>query len=365
MPPHRADGSAVLRFNSRLAVVALLSGIGLLYVASAQSQDVNFTGDFESGQIRSNGSPYDGFYLATLPDPQSGTQFLTNQKSDFSPSSHADTRVVASESVGGQTVRPRKGRYFLRSEIFRNKNYLALNNFAKNRPRSKIYMSNSNLLVNYDEEGYLGFSIFTAQNFESERGVRDHRGSITLLTIKDTGEGKLLDLSQWVESPASEAHWWLRHYTVSDNGKGRVLTKVEDLGPVSADAGKWTDFVIRYRFNPFSRSTNPAAERIAGSMNKTFQGNKGILQVWKAQGAVDGNGNRSMALRVNKVNTPVGVVPSATKRIAHHFRIYKFGWLSSPTTLTHPVWIGFDEIRQGQVARDGTTFADVAPSTGS
>jgi hypothetical protein len=135
-----------------------------------------------------------------------------------------------------------------------------------------------------------------------------------------------------------------------------------DLGPVSADMGKWSDFVFHYRFNPFSTATNPAAIGIADSRNKLYEGNKGILQVWKAEGAVDSSGNRAMAMKVDKVNQPVGLVPHSTENIRHYWRIYKFGWHSNPTTLTHPIWFGFDEIRQGLVARDGTTFADVAPS---
>jgi hypothetical protein len=216
MQQFRADGSALAHFGARLISGAAVICLALSNIASAEAQDVNFTGDFESGQIRSNGSPYDGFYIATLPDPQSGSTFLSNGDSDFDQSSNADTRVVRTEIVGGETVKPRKGDYFARSEIFRNKNYLALNNFSKNRPRSKIYMSNSNLLINYDEEGYVGFSIFVPKNFESERGVRDHRGSMTLMTISDQGDGRLIDLSQWVQSPANEAHWWVRHWTVTE-----------------------------------------------------------------------------------------------------------------------------------------------------
>src|SRR5262245_35857393 len=230
---------------------ALLAGILLSSAAIGAVKKVHFVGDFESGQIKGNGYPYDGFYVATLPEQQSGSQFLNNQDSSFGPSSNADTRVVQSENVGGQTVKPRSGKYFLRTEIYRNKNYLALNGFVKNRPRSKIYMTNPNLLVDFDQEGYTGFSIFVPKDFQSERGVRVHRGSITLFTLDGAG-GQLVDLSLWVQSPATEAHWFLRYWTATNNGKGKVAVKVVDLGPVSADAGKWTDFVFRYRFNPFS-----------------------------------------------------------------------------------------------------------------
>jgi hypothetical protein len=342
--------------------VVLLVGIFLSAASIADDSKVHFVGDFESGGVGSNGATHDGFYLATLPDPQSGDEYLHNGESNFGPTSKADTRVVRSETVGGETITPRKGQYFLRSEIFRTKNYLALNNYAKNRPRSKVYMSSPQHRFDFDAEGYVGFSIFTPKNFESELGVRDHRGSITLFTTTSDATEQLVDLSQWVESPATEAHWFVRYWTVADNGKGDTTIKVVDLGPVRLDAGKWTDFVFRYRFNPFSVDTNPAAAGIRGARDQLYQGNKGILQIWKAEGAVDSDGNRQMVLKIDKVNTPVGLVPPATDKIAHRWRIYKFGWLSNPTTLTHSVWMGFDEIRQGMVMRDGTTFADVAPS---
>ena len=45
-------------------------------------------------------------------------------------------------------------------------------------------------------------------------------------------------------------------------------------------------------------------------------------------------------------SAPGTLVPHATTNIKSLWRIYKYGWLVNPTTLTHPVWIGFDEIRR-------------------
>jgi hypothetical protein len=134
------------------------------------------------------------------------------------------------------------------------------------------------------------------------------------------------------------------------------------MGPVEPDKGKWTDFVIRFRSNPFSRTVNPAKLGISNAKDQTFEGNKGILQVWKAEGPVDARGNREMALKVNKLNTPVGLVPHKSWQLDQSFRIYKHGWHQQPTSVKGPVWFGFDEIRFGLVNRDGTAYSDVHPA---
>jgi hypothetical protein len=341
---------------------ALVIGIALSGAASTQ-ENLHFVGDFESGQIRSKSSTHDGFYVATLPDPQSGAETIHSPNSTFGPTTNADTRVVRSEVVGNETVTPRKGQYFIRAEVFHDKNYLDLNENVKNRPRSKIYMSDPVHQIDFDVEGYAGFSIFTPSNFESELGVKDHRGESMLFAMSSSPSRTLVTLGQWVESPANEAHWFVKYWTGANSvDENNSVMKLVDLGPVRSDAGRWTDFVFRYRYNPFSVTTNPAAAGIPNSKNQEYQGNKGILQVWKAEGAVDKDGNRGMVLKIDKVNLPVGLVPHATTKITHYWRIYKYGWLSNPTTLTHPVWFGFDEIRQGLVGRDGTGFGDVVPS---
>lgn len=341
-------------------LVALL-GIALTVSATAADRNVYFVGDFESGTIQSNGSRHDGFYVGTLPNPQLADEIAVSGQVDLGPDARADTRVVRSEDIGGQTVRPRKGEFFLRTEVSRDKNYLKLNADVKNKPRSKIYLSNESHKIEFDEEGYAGFSIFTPKNFEHELGVRDHRGDSMLFEMGSDSSRTLFNLGVWVEKPNTEAHWYLRVWT-SDTSTDNVGLELIDLGPIQPDTGKWTDFVFRYRFNPFKQDTNPAAAGIPNSKDKLYPGNKGILQVWKAEGPVGNDGNRAMNLLVSKVNEPVGLVPHKTDGIKHLWRIYKYGWLKNPTTLTHPVWFGFDEIRQGMVARDGTTFADVVPT---
>ena len=345
-----------------IAVFAAVAANGVF----AADQKSHFVGDFESGHIEKNGTLHDGFYVATLPNQQRGDEILDSGDSDFGPSSPADTRVVSSEVVGGQTVTPRKGKFFLRTEVFRDKNYLDLNEYAKNKPRAKIYLINDNQRIDFDQEGYAGFSIFVPKNFENELGVRDHRGDSMVFEMCTDSGRTLVNMGVWVEKPAMEAHWFIRTWTSDTSVQdGNAKLDLIDLGPVSADTGKWTDFVVRYRFNPFSVDTNPAAKGIPNSKNQLYQGNKGILQIWKAEGPVDQDGDRKMSLLVDKVNKPIGLVPYTPDKIKHLWRIYKYGWTSNPTTLTHSVWFGFDEIRQGLVERDGTTFADVAPAGAS
>lgn len=349
-----------MTFRTLILMIAMAAASS----AFADDSRVHFIGDFETGRIAANGTRNNGFYIATVPNRQVGSTVIVSGDDDFGPDSEADTRVVRSEVVGGQTVTPRSGQYFLRTEVFRDKNYLVLNNQVKNKPRSKIYLTHDAHRLDFDEEGYAGFSIFVPVNFENELGVTDHRGDSMVFEMTTDSSRTLVNLGVWVQKPSTEAHWFLRTWTSSTSIREDEGAKMEmiDLGPVEADKGKWTDFVIRYRYNPFSTDTNPAAKGISGAKNQLYKGNRGILQLWKAEGVVQSDGSREMVLKVDKVNTPVGLVPSADLKIKHLWRIYKYGWLSNPTTLTRPVWFGFDEIRYGLVDRDGTTFADVAPS---
>ncbi|MGH8166852.1 MAG: hypothetical protein ACREQ1_06405, partial [Woeseiaceae bacterium] len=182
-----------------------------------------------------------------------------------------------------------------------------------------------------------------------------------LLSVPSNGASStLMYLSVHVPSGTSVAHWIFAQHLSDTSVKEGEKKIVYDLGPVTGDLGKWTDFVLRYRFNPFSKRTN--ASNFAGGMNKTYEGNRGILQLWKSSGSPDARGNRRMSITaVNLVNKPVGLVPHRTEKISWHFRIYKYGWHNNPTDVAGPVWVGFDEIRDGRVREDDTTFSDVHP----
>lgn len=328
-------------------------------IAALAERNVHFTGDFESGKIMQRDKATNGFFIHTLKSPQVASESYASQDGGFGPESGMDTRVVSSEIVGTEIVRPRAGKYFVRSALYKNKDYSELNN-GVNKPRSKIYINGNANKFDFDEEGYLGFSIFLPKNWEHETAIKDDRGSSQLLQVQSQGASwSLMGLRVYVPKGKTEAHWFL-YQKFSDTSIKDGERREYDLGSVSNDLGKWTDFVLRYRFNPFSVTTN--ASKVGGK-DRIYSGNKGILQLWKAQGPVDSEGNRPMYLTsVNFENKPVGMVPHPTEKIDWHFRIYKYGWHTRPSDVEGPVWVGFDEIRDGRVAKHGTSYADVHPT---
>jgi hypothetical protein len=318
------------------------------------------TGDFESGLILTKSSVIDGFFIKTLPHPQGGVDEVMISSGGAGPSSGLDTRVVPLETVGSDLVLPRSGKFFMRTAVYFDKDYSRFSgNSGENKPRSTIALGEHRF--DFDVEGYLGFSVFVPRNFEHETGIKGDRGSAMLLSTLATSKSTLFQLSIFVPVGKDQAHWLLSYQVDDGSAYERSETKRVwvDLGPVNSDKGKWTDFVIRYRANPFASATNPAAKGIRDAMNKTYQGNKGILQLWKGEGPADLGGDRNMALKVDRVNTPLGLVPHAANKFTHSFRIYKFGWHKHPTAVKGPVWFGFDAIRYGLVERDSTDYIDV------
>jgi hypothetical protein len=328
------------------------------------ARTVQYTADFSTGQMQPAAENHDGLYVRTLPNSQSGSEYLSSGSGGFGPTSSSDTKVVASESIGGETVRARAGSYFARSALHYSKNYIGLNNGTADKPRSELGVINSAHRFGYDVEAFLGFSIYVPMNFEHETGILGRAGANQLLSVKEPTAASrgFFVLEQYVPSGSTKARWYFR-YSVNSKSTLQDGGTIEsfDLGPVENDKGKWTDFVVRFRENPFSVDTNPATAGIAGAMNQLYRGNKGIMQVWKAEGPVDANGDRSMVLKVSKVGVPVGLVPHSTEERAISFRVYKYGWKENPTTVKGPVWFGFDEIRFG-IASDGTGYSDVSPA---
>ena len=164
----------------------------------------------------------------------------------------------------------------------------------------------------------------------------------------------------------TQAHWVLQYVVDDKNVQGpRGERRSVVLAPVEADKGKWTDFVIRYRSNPFSVDTNPSKKGIPNSNNRLYRANKGILQIWKSQGSVLANGSRKMVRKFSINNAPVGQVPGTIQGeslLRFSLRVYKYGWQREATSVAGPVWLGFDEFRYGQVVKNGTTYSDVHPS---
>ena len=354
--PALRKGKLMKRPRILLLLVLLIPGL------AAAERKVAFTGDFESGEVRSTDSRVDGFRVRTLPAVQKDKEIAVVSSGGAGPDSGIDTRVVREETVErngngkGEIVRPRSGKYFLRSALYKHKDYSQLQN-GRDKPRSGINVSGDKFAVDFDEEGWLGFSIYLPGNLEHETAYDGSRGSTKVLQVQSDGASNiLLILAVYVPPGKSESHWLLQH--LLNDGVRKEETRY-DLGPAAGDLGKWTDFVLRYRFNPFSRTTNAAN---VGGKDKVYEGNKGILQLWKATGPVDGRGNREMRMTtVNLENEPVGRVPHKTSKINWHFRIYKGNWKSQPTNIEGPIWIGFDAIRDGRAAVHGTSYVDVHP----
>lgn len=345
--------------KTRALLLVCLASVNIAYAG----QNVYFTGDFESGEIQDADSARDGFFIKTLPNPQGSVDQFVLAKGGGGPNSNLDSRVVRSEQVGGELVKPRKGDYFLRSAIYFDKKYDGFaGNSGKNKPRAIISMARDSHRFDYDVEGYAGFSVYLPKNLEDEMGKTGEQGKNMLMNISAPGAAECFTLSYWVpsskEGGGKESHWWIR-LARSARSTDRDGTQNIDLGSLAGDKGKWTDFVIRFRCNPFSVDTNPYEKGIPNAKNQLYKGNKGILQIWKGEGPVDASGNRRMVLKLNKVNTPIGLVPHKEWKLGFTLRQYKHGWHQQDTTVKGPVWIGFDEVRFGLVNRDRTSYSDV------
>lgn len=369
--PEPAEASQCLLERTRK--VSTYPGIGVLHItlcvfvlgnflsgtAVAQG-DIRFRADFESGSVQGKNSNHDGFRIMTLPINQVGTTVFSSASGCCGPSAPLDTRVVSSRKppntglgAATETVLPRNGQFFLESSIHYNKNYTAWNgNAGQDKTRSAIYITGHEF--DFDQESFIGFSIYLPSNLEIEGGVARR---MSVYGAFSTTTATLIDIA--LSPPeVGRTKWGVIWYT-SDTSIFETGKRSADLGLISADRGKWTDFVIRYRFNPFKTRTN--ASTISGGKNQFYDGNKGILQIWKAIGDVDQNGNREMKLMVNLVNEPVGLVPRADVLPRHTFKIYKGAWKRQSTTISGPIWMGFDEIRFGTVAENNTGFSDVYP----
>jgi hypothetical protein len=267
--------------------------------------------------------------------------------------------------VGGTVVSPRRGNYFVRGVLYYDKDYTELND-GLDKPRFGLAVRNEEHTFDFDDEGYLGFSVFIPETWEDETGSTGIPGGLQVLTVGVNTGSTLLGIVIYVPNGETKSRWYARLFNDDRSTEGTNETKtMVDLGPVSPDKGKWTDFVIRYRSNPFKTRTNPASLGIPNAFNRTYEGNRGIMQIWKSEGRVDGNGNREMIRKYSVINAPVGLVPGADdgrSKIGFGVRGYKYGWQREQTTVTGPIWIGLDEVRQGQVARNGTTYADVHPA---
>lgn len=330
--------------------------------ATAGERVLNAVG-FETGRIQANSSRVDGGFIKTLPEPQRGNEAVRSGDGGCGPTSNCDMRIVRSEVVDGQKVGPRAGNYFLRMMLDKKKDYTELNGGAP-KPRNELLFTNDAYRFDHDVEEWIGFSVFLPKGYEDETETV----GLILSEISTDSSAQFLKLSVGMRSGDEDSRWYF-HYRISDESVVKAKDIQVDLGSIEPDKGKWTDFIIRVRSNPFSKDTNPAKKGIANAQDKLFKGNKGILQVWKSVGPVlDGDNNRAMVNKISKVNTPIGLVPGATQgksKIAHSIRAYKGGWQGNrgqSTSVTGPIWIAWDEVRFGEAVKHGTSYQDVHPT---
>jgi hypothetical protein len=346
-------------------VLLIVLGTAVPAITHAE-RNVHYAAGFESGRFQSNGSDTDAFFVKTLPDPQIGSEVIKTGNGGGEVHSMWDTKVVTSEEVGMQRVTPRRGKFFARHELYYNKDYRDLNNGTLEKARAELAAGHDTNRIHFDTEGYAGFSIFVPRNFEHETGTKGDLGSTTLVVLNTDSSAEFFIIRTFVPHDGDEAHWYL-DYAVNPHSvqSQRIYKRRIDLGRVNPDKGKWTDFVVRFRANPFSVRTNPAKDGIENANDQVYEGNKGILQLWKAEGAVNNDGSREMIRKVSILNSPVGNVPGTTQgksKLGFSLRVYKYKWQTKPTAVKGPIWIGFDEFSFGEVLRNGTTYADVHPS---
>lgn len=102
--------------------------------------------------------------------------------------------------------------------------------------------------------------MFLPSNWEHETGVHHNGGASQLLSVAASTSRTFFVLESYVRS-GSTANWYLQLQTNDKSAEAdheNTRKDILDLGSVVPDLGKWTDFVIRFRANPFSVATNPA-----------------------------------------------------------------------------------------------------------
>lgn len=336
---------------------------GALAFAPVQAErNVFLEASFESGRIQASGSKVDSFYIMTLPNPQlSGTcsYYSPEGQGGFDASSKTDLRVIKSEIWKEENIQPRSGTFFVRNVIDRSKCY------PNNAPRGHMVLTTPGQEYLWDEEIWVGFSVFLPKTWEHDnkykRADMAHLSGIGIFSSNASAGSSHMDLRVQA-SPTSEYNEWALRLVPTDattiNDESNAFYSLTSIAP---DLGKWTDFVFRIRFNPFSDATNPAQAGIAGARDQWYEGNRGILQIWKSSGEPDINGNRPLEMIFSRVNEPLGLVPRADRGLRLIFDIYKYSWQTFDTDPVGPIFVGYDEIRYGRAAQEGTSFVDVAP----
>lgn len=330
------------------------------------------TSDYETGAIQANGTP-DGAWVRCMEDStyQDRFDWTSTGSGGFGPSTDFDVRVVKSKAWSGRTILPRAGSHFLATTIYKTKDYSDLNGspiandpqLDKPRLFALVGTHASNRFA-WDEEVWIGWSIFLPHDLEYDLGVRDHRSGNWVQSIlggKYEASASMCGLGYFCPQGIDEAHWWVQGGTDANSpleGQSTGTYGYWDLGSAAGDRGLWTDWVYRLRFNPFSVPTT-----LYGT---SYQGNRGIMELWKSTGPVlNSRGDRAMVKVHSRINVPIGLQPGdATDMITFSApRQYKYGWkkAANNSTVNGPILICFDSVRIGR-ADDGAGFSDVHPT---
>ena len=342
----------------------------------------------------SAGNPDHGMRLSNNTREASSSTQIAFSDGGGGVSANCDSRMAAAGYVSptnangpGDTVNPRLNDYFIESRLSWKKNYYEINggstyDVSIDKPRCWMYPFNIGAPgdpdvtpVDWDKTFWWGMSVYLPTNWESETGsnvgnYNNNRWSIAPWG-SDTATRTLLHFAPWTQT-SGKTQWSVIVYK-NDSSINEGNGVRYDLADASTDGdlGVWTDWVFQIRFNPFTTTTDTSG--ISGSSGQTYNGNRGICNIWKTSGAVDGNGNRSFYQVLNLSAEPVGNVPNQfAPRVTP--RIYRGGWNPGgtrdganrpPSTINGSsadgyMFMGFDCFYLGSSA-DGTGFTDVNP----
>jgi len=328
-----------------------------------------------AGQFAVDTSGFTAFTSGGVGGRYRGTNWLADNK-EYASTANSDWRIVTScLSTSGETITPLRGTHFCRASVSYTKDYFIEWSQPRNKPRGALRPPTTGGAgvqgqMQYDVETWLSVSWYIPLDWQDET-ADDGTSSVNMLIAvsEDGGSSGAGFIKTFIATPngksdiggfSRNASSWIIEESHSDTSVNSPDYVYTDAGRVTDDAGMWTTFIYRMRANPYSVQTN--ASQTSGGMDQIFEGNKGILQVWKSQGPEAADRSRNMVLIVDKVNQPMGAVPRAGYRIKMFPRMYRYGWHRYPTTQTHDeLLIPIDEYRWGETIADGTGYTDVDP----
>lgn len=277
--------------------------------------NVYFTGDFEGAtagaRIQTQTSTSNGYAVATLknPDVTCTRIYSSTGAGNVDTGAATDAHVMASGgTVGADTVTARKGGYFFYMSLDYAKEYGIMNEDSActdanlDKPRAQVQVEDSAHGLAFDQEVWAGWSFYLPTNWQHEQAKSSNVRGLEVLSLNINAHQSDLEFQIYRRNDGRAYDSWTmvlytdpldtnehsdtvgcspfpsatcRRSLLDANGGS---TTVDD-----GDIGHWTDFVIRFRLNPFSVQTNANTCANSGK-NQVYQGNQGILQLWKSTG---------------------------------------------------------------------------------